>query len=117
MDDTRFDWLTRALGRRGLLASALALAAGGPVGSDPLLAGKSPAACPKRGAGTRCRKNGQCCSGHCQRKKGKRKGKCRCSRLQQPCAVNADCCGHREGVPGTTICQDHPDGFRCELLV
>jgi hypothetical protein len=117
MDDRRFDTLTRAIGRRGVLAGALGLAAGGPAVADPLLAGKSPAACPKRGTGVRCRQHGQCCSGRCLRKKGKRRGRCRCSRLLQPCAVNADCCGHREGIPGTPICQDHPDGFRCELLV
>ncbi|MGH2617660.1 MAG: hypothetical protein ACRDJC_20700 [Thermomicrobiales bacterium] len=96
MHSRRFDLLTRAIGRRGLLASALALASNGHTPLPPALAGGGPTGCAKRGAGTRCRKNGQCCSGRCKKKKGKRKGKCRCSELRKPCRENTECCGHSD---------------------
>jgi hypothetical protein len=116
MNSGRFDRLTRAIGRRGLLAGAFALAAGSLPPPDPVFAGKTPTGCPKRGVGARCRKDGQCCSGRCAKKQGKRRGKCRCSRLGRPCAENRDCCGHQEDGLGGPICQDKPTGFfRCEL--
>jgi hypothetical protein len=103
MDSERFDLLSRAIGRRGLLASTLAFSSSC---FAPALASAGSAACQKRGAGVRCRNNGQCCSGRCRKRPRTRKGKCRCSQLQQPCGDNFDCCGHQEGVAETPTCSD-----------
>ncbi len=107
MDTQRFDAVARAIGRRGFVFAAL-------TGSLPVLSAATATAqadfCTKKGPDERCRRNGDCCSGRCRIKKGKRKGRCRCSQLRKPCFDNFDCCGDITGLQGSIVCSDHP-GF------
>ncbi|MGH2615501.1 MAG: hypothetical protein ACRDJC_09705 [Thermomicrobiales bacterium] len=106
MNDSRFDVLSRAIGRRGLLAGVLALVT---LGEERREASAVTLPCAERGEGQRCRSGGQCCSNRCRKKKGKRKGKCRCSPLGAKCGEAADCCNHRAGDPSSPQC-DVKDG-------
>ncbi|MGH2618862.1 MAG: hypothetical protein ACRDJC_26840, partial [Thermomicrobiales bacterium] len=69
MNDTRFDTLTRRLTamytRRTTLATAFATLLGltGLMPPPRVAAGVGDFPCLERGAGERCRKGGQCCSG------------------------------------------------------
>jgi hypothetical protein len=94
MDATTFDLLTRVLGRRAAVRAALGLVGlGGAVaGTDNAAAGPTIAFCEAKTKGARCRRGRQCCSGRCKRKKGKHKGRCRCSPLGARCATLDDCC-------------------------
>lgn len=52
----------------------------------------------------RCKHHGQCCTGFCNRKKGKQPyGRCRCKKAGQGCRENRNCCA-TAGQPMT--CQD-----------
>jgi hypothetical protein len=135
MDTTRFDALTRMIGRRGLLGAALALAGFGKL-PDSVEGGNNGLvqACDQTGSGGRCKRNDQCCSGICQLKKRKKKkngkkrkkrGRCQCSPLQAGCASVSDCCSPpllnallpvcdvRIGNPRTICCM--PGGGQCSL--
>jgi hypothetical protein len=94
MHDERFDLLTRTLGRRGVARLLLGLAGLTPlaVAGDDATAGPQDNFCEIKGKGERCRRGNQCCSGSCKRRKGKKRGKCRCSPLQAPCSGDFDCC-------------------------
>lgn len=89
----RFDRLTHLVGRRGVVRGLLGLVGLGGVLSlapDPVAALSF---CTERRKDAPCKKHGQCCSGKCKKRKGKRKGKCRCGGLQAHCAADTDCCG------------------------
>jgi hypothetical protein len=94
MDGTRIDALARTVGRRGAVATLLALLGGGLVSlldaDSAVLAGGG--ICGKKRKGARCRRNTQCCSGRCKRKKNKKRGRCRCSRIGAACSAASDCC-------------------------
>src|SRR5688572_10032076 len=98
MDAPQFDALAQGMARRGVLRAVLvATGVGAFTAATPTAhAGPSEVGfCTEKPKGGRCRRNGQCCSGDCKRKrkkKGKRKGKCRCSPLQARCSSGADCC-------------------------
>ena len=94
MDAGTFDLLTRCLGRRGALRAALGLIGlGGAMAvADDAAAGPTIEFCGAKTRGARCRRGRQCCSGRCKRKKGKNKGRCRCSPLGARCATPGDCC-------------------------
>lgn len=112
MDGYRFDRFTLTIARRGLLTSALALTSLGRATSH---AAAVTLPCAERGDGDRCRTGGQCCSGRCRKKRGKRNGRCRCSPLGTPCGESPDCCNHRFGDLASPQC-DVKDGaavFRC----
>jgi hypothetical protein len=92
MDDHRFDALTRGIERRGLLGALLLAAGWGGFATFAPGAQAGGGFCPEKPKGGRCRNDGQCCSGRCKKKKGKRKGKCLCSPLQVRCSSSNDCC-------------------------
>jgi hypothetical protein len=96
MDDARFDRVTRVVGRRGILRTLLGIA-GFAATSPAIRVAAGPAAlefCHESATGERCRKDGQCCSHDCKRKRHKQKGACRCSPIGKPCGDDVDCCGH-----------------------
>jgi hypothetical protein len=106
VDAIRFDALTRSLGRRGLLRSSLVLTG---FGSAVLLAIDETAAaarpvCDDLPKKAKCRNDDECCSERCRKKKGRKKGKCRCSRLQGRCTKDTDCCGHDPADETSPIC-------------
>ena len=98
MDGHGFDLLTKRLAllttrRQGFRA---VLAGAGVAGLLGLEAEDAAAAC--GGAGTRCKKGKNCCSGICLRgrkkkgKKDRKKGRCDCSFPQEACNAARDCC-------------------------
>lgn len=102
MDSTQFDRLTQWVGagnRRQVLGSALGGAAAllG-LTSLPEVAAKrrvqSEGPCGNGGIkDNRCKRNGQCCTGVCDKKKGKKPyGRCRCRQLTQSCQEDRNCC-------------------------
>jgi hypothetical protein len=104
MDDRRFDAFARILGRRGLLALAMAgSGAAHLLGAD---AAAGTCASGRKTTGGRCRKGSDCCSGRCTRKRKKKKGRCACSPLRKPCFENPDCCGDITGSAGSIVCTD-----------
>lgn len=122
MNDTRFDtltrWLTAPHARRTTLATAFAALLGlRRLATPPPAAGVGDFPCLERGAGERCRKGGQCCSGRCRKRRAKRTGRCRCSQLSQPCGDSNDCCGHVDGDNDTPLCSsDLPTATCCKTL-
>jgi hypothetical protein len=94
MDPTHFDAVTRLVGRRGIVRGLLGFAA--LAGATVILPHPATALtfCIDRPKNAPCKKNGQCCSGRCKKRKGRRKGKCRCGGFQAECSVDTDCCGH-----------------------
>ncbi len=110
MSNDRFDAmltaLARARTRREMLAAvAVASAAGGALDATPSTAQSN--GC--RGVTSRCKRNGQCCSGRCRTRRGKKKGRCRCSTQGKRCLDTRDCCDGEDDlvcdggfcVPGT----------------
>jgi hypothetical protein len=94
MDGTSFDTLTRQLiATRSRRAAVRAVAAGLVVGG---LGWRGEAAlatpCTLNPNGDRCTSNGQCCSGHCVRKKGTHKRFCRKAPGQGICTVTENQC-------------------------
>lgn len=94
---TRFDVMAAALARaRTRRAWIVALTTGmtgiilGNAGSAR--AGQVSAAPSCRGKRSKCRQGGQCCSGRCRKRQGKKKGRCRCSGFLKPCRKSSDCC-------------------------
>ena len=80
--------LARARTRRAMIGPlASAVAARATFATVHVAAGQQ---C--RGKRSTCRRNGQCCSGRCRRRKGTSKGRCRCSRYLEPCRKGRDCC-------------------------
>ncbi|MFM9107120.1 MAG: hypothetical protein ACKOWF_10545, partial [Chloroflexota bacterium] len=122
MEARRFDAIAARLGaaatRRGALMGALGalfsgatLAAATPVGaSRKRRKGRGNAQGPC-GDGSRkdnrCAKNGDCCTGFCQKnlKNKDRDGRCRCIRRGQPCKPSQTCCNSQclKGVCGVGI--------------
>ena len=94
MDARTFDLLTRLLGRRGAVRALLGLLGLGSAlaVADDAAAGPTIEFCGAKTKGERCRRGRQCCSSRCKRKKGKKKGRCRCSPLGARCATPGDCC-------------------------
>ena len=93
MQSRRFDALATLIGRRGVLASLLGMAG---IGGALAMASAPAAAasfCIERPTGGTCKKNGQCCSNDCKKKKGHKRGRCRCSGLRAGCSTDTDCCG------------------------
>jgi hypothetical protein len=114
MDNRRFDLLARSIGngsRRTLLRAALAT-----FGAVLWLGARAPevaAAC--RGAGSRCKRSSQCCSGTC-RKKGRRKRK-KCAPLPSNahgCTIDDASCDE-PAVPATP-CPNLPNG-KCRITL
>ena len=106
MSNDRFDAmltaLARARTRREMLAAlAVASAAGGALDTTPASAQSN--GC--RGVTSRCKRNGQCCSGRCRKRRGK-KGRCRCSTQGKRCLETRDCCdGEGELVCDMGVCE------------
>jgi hypothetical protein len=109
MDGHRFDLLSKSLATRdsrrstlqALAASVLAIGLGG-LGLEDASAQCKP-------EGKKCKKSGQCCSGKCKGKKGKKK--CRCRALKEPCTGTTGdntCCG--DLLCSTSACEP---GNRC----
>jgi hypothetical protein len=94
MKADRFDLLSRTLGRRGAATALFGLAGLAPLLADKktVRAGPIIDLCDLKPKGGRCRRDRQCCSHDCKRKKGKARGKCRCSPLGAACTSLADCC-------------------------
>ncbi|MCA9878721.1 MAG: pentapeptide repeat-containing protein, partial [Thermomicrobiales bacterium] len=65
------------------------LVAAGLVGADVAAAGPCGDGSAKQ---NRCKRHRQCCTGYCHRKKRKRKGRCECRKLNQPCRDDQSCC-------------------------
>lgn len=92
--------------RRGLQGAAVGL-----VGSVLLMAdARAQTTACGRQEGERCRRGGDCCSGRCQRKKGKKKGRCACGNLQKTCFDTFDCRARRNGANDLAVCSDK-NGF------
>lgn len=122
MDEARFDRLTKLLAvapnRRRLLA---ALAGGGLVSAFGSVAWAQPdPTC--RSAGTRCRRDADCCSARCRTTDGRRS--CGCSRIARAnepgglCNRAADCCNEaaiclRDPRPGALGVCCVPEGDAC----
>lgn len=120
MDNERFDRLARLIcsGSRRQVMSAGLVGAATLVGLAP-----APGARAKRkavqaegpcGDGSarqnRCKRHNQCCTGFCRRRKHRRRGRCRCRKLNQPCRDNQSCCT-RNGRPMSCVggtCQVAP---------
>ena len=116
MDANGFDTLTKAVSRYGMrrrqvLGSALAGAAvllG--VAQLPVVAEKkgvhSEGPCGNGSVkANRCKRNGQCCTGYCDKGKGKQAdGHCRCKKAGQSCNEDRNCCA-TPGQPMT--CQGY----------
>ncbi|HET7091857.1 MAG TPA: tail fiber domain-containing protein, partial [Thermomicrobiales bacterium] len=94
MDSDRFDaWTRRLAARRDRRATIGLLGAGALVAALPGAETRA-GVCGLLGA--RCKKGGDCCSGRCRRRKGKKHGKCRCSRTEgTECVTAADCCQNK----------------------
>ena len=94
MNADHFDLLSRTLGRRGATSLLLGLAGRATLLTNEELVRAGPVIdlCELKTRGGHCRRDRQCCSDDCKRKRGKKRGKCRCSPLGAPCAILADCC-------------------------
>jgi YVTN family beta-propeller protein len=115
MDHRRFDTALRALdaavSRRRGLAAAVAVFLGASVqpGEDAGAAPRSPRPAGPCGNGSRaqntCRRNGDCCTGLCDRRPAKRNndgaGRCRCVRKGRPCTDDRNCCRGLDCRSGT----------------
>jgi hypothetical protein len=135
MDGGTFDRLTRLLAgtatrRRGLAAALGALPAVAGLGAEradarkgrdrhghdagpgksgggkhrPSVAGP----CGSSGRDNRCKKDKECCTGHCQKSSGAKIGRCRCIKQGKGCKNGQTCCGNTScianvcSVPGPT---------------
>ncbi len=104
--DAMLTALARARTRREMLAAvAVASAAGGALDVTPATAQSN--GC--RGVTSRCKRDGQCCSGRCRKRRGKKKGRCRCSTQGKRCLETRDCCDGE----GELVC----DEGSCEPLL
>jgi hypothetical protein len=99
MTSARFDTVVAALARARTRRAAFMVLIGPAVfyARRPGMsasAGGGVLAASCRGKGSNCRKGGNCCSGRCEKHRGKnkKKGKCRCSRYLEPCSKDSDCC-------------------------
>jgi hypothetical protein len=103
MTEARLDAFAVALARAQTRRAMIAALAGAIVaGERSASAGQPSTESTCRGKGTKCRRDGQCCSGRCRQPHGKhkktRKGKCRCSPYLKPCQKDGDCCS-LDGTP------------------
>jgi hypothetical protein len=119
MDPNRFDRFSRELGRqasrRGVLAGILAGLSGGSwVLADPRKRAGRGGVTPEGPCGNgrvdanRCKKDGDCCTGYCNRKNKR----CRCRHERQSCTEDRNCC-HHGGEMLTCqqeTCQPAPEG-------
>jgi hypothetical protein len=103
-----FDTFTATVHRRGLLRAARAL-----LGLALLPAADATAQlvilCDRKKRGRRCRRDADCCSGRCQRKRSRKRGTCLCSQWRQPCSETSDCCDPEPGELGDLVCSTHDD--------
>jgi hypothetical protein len=104
MDTIRFDALARLVGRRGIIRGMVGIAGlGGALTILP-----EPAAalsfCTLRATRATCKHDAQCCSGDCKRRKRRKRGKCRCSGLQETCSADTDCCEHDSDDDESPVC-------------
>ena len=112
MDVDRLDQLARWIGagnRRQLIGRALVGAAAVVGGAEvaQTLAKRRVEAEGPCGNGSvrdnRCRRNRHCCTGFCDRKKGRKgHGRCRCRKLNQSCQEDRNCCA-TAGQPITCV--------------
>jgi hypothetical protein len=100
MDTSSFDRITRLLGAGATRRAGLGLAAAALLGSTAAAAPKPAGPC----KGTKrpdniCSKNGDCCTGICNTKAGKKnkdgKGRCRCVNRGGACTASKNCCSRR----------------------
>jgi len=96
MDADGFDALARTLGSRrsvlrGLIGAVAAVVARSEVAGQTTVC---------LAPGLKCRKSGQCCSGGCKKRRGRRTGKCK------PCAAGQVYCA---GVPACLGCCSDED--------
>jgi hypothetical protein len=100
MDTSSFDRITRLLGAGATRRAGLGLAAAALLGSTAAAAPKPAGPC----KGTKrpdniCSKNGDCCTGICNTKAGKKnrdgKGRCRCINRGGACTASKNCCSRR----------------------
>jgi hypothetical protein len=113
MEDRRFDQWTRALATSGTVRRVLlrqSVAGAIVVALARLGFGSATAGPPCLPRGERCRKGTDCCSGKCNKKRGKRKGKC--GQCPTRCCIDADCdAGQICSEAGACVC---PTGeFAC----
>jgi hypothetical protein len=93
VSNERFDAMLAALAgartRREMLAAvAVAATADSALNAVPATAQSN--GC--RGITSRCKQDGHCCSGRCRKRRGKKKGRCRCSTKDKRCLETRDCC-------------------------
>lgn len=86
--DAMLSALARARTRREMLA-ALGIATAGIAAADVPGEAQNNGC---RGVASRCKRDTQCCSGRCRQRRGKKKGRCRCSTQGNRCLVTRDCC-------------------------
>ena len=92
MSDGQFDLMLTALARartRREMLAAIGMASAGTAGSANAVEGQSNGC---RGASSRCKRDGHCCSGRCRKRRDAKKGRCRCSVQGARCGVTGDCC-------------------------
>ena len=93
MSNDRFDAMLTALvqarTRREMLA-AIAVTSTAGAGVNALPAEAQSNGC--HGITRRCKRDAQCCSGRCRKRRGKKKGRCRCSPRSARCLETRDCC-------------------------
>ena len=114
MDDQRFDLITKILGgsvhRRAGLRGVVAVAVAALSGSQTLTGAAATKShlrrvsaqgpCGNGGAkANACKKDNDCCTSFCDKKKGR----CRCRKLGEPCTISDNCCA-TFGQP--MICQN-----------
>ncbi len=113
VDFDRLDRLARWIGsgnRRQVIGGALAgitAALSGSAVSDTVAMTPDIGAEGPCGNGSikdnRCKRNRQCCTGFCRKKKGKKPyGRCRCRKLNQGCTQDRNCCA-TAGQPMTCV--------------
>ncbi len=99
MDPRSFDRVVSALGRAATRRAGIVAGITAAIGAASAAAAPSPAGqCGSRKSSI-CTKDSECCSGSCNLDKGKSNkdglGRCRCSRRNQACAADTDCCNRR----------------------
>ena len=92
MDADRFDGLVACLGtRRRAVLGAVAAGVLARLGYAAEEAAAGPVC---RRTGDPCRQDAQCCTATCKKRRGKKKGRCRCAAGDATCAAGSpvDCC-------------------------
>ena len=92
MSNEQFDALLGALARARTRREMLAAIGVGTAGAAAMEAPGGAQGNGCRGVASRCKRDGQCCSGSCRTRRGRKQGRCRCSTQGKRCVVARDCC-------------------------